>query len=275
VRVLTSARCRARGAEEIRLADDIIAVIPARYASTRFPGKALALIRGKAMIVRVLERVGQARGISRVVVATDDLRIVAAVRAAGGEAVMTRTEHSSGTERMAEVAESMEARLYLNVQGDEPLVEPAALEALSEAMRREQEGPSAPSVATLATPLKDALDAADPRVVKVVSDLAGNALYFSRAAIPVTRDAQGPSSMHQAVEPRPTQWKHLGVYLYRREMLLAFPKLAPGRLERLEQLEQLRLLEHGYRIRVVETPHDTISVDVPGDVRRVEAALRE
>jgi len=258
------------------VADTLIAVIPARYASTRFPGKALAQIRGKAMIVRVLERVRQARGISRVIVATDDLRIVAAVRAAGGEAVMTRTEHTSGTERMAELAESHIAPLYLNVQGDEPLVEPAALEDLIDAMPVGETGPKAASVGTLATPLRDALDAADPRVVKVVTDLAGNALYFSRAPIPIARDAAAqPTGAAPAPGDRPLQWKHLGVYLYRREMLLAFPKLTPGRLERLEQLEQLRLLEHGYKIRVVETPHDTISVDVPGDVRRVEAALRE
>ena len=254
------------------MADTVIAVIPARYASTRFPGKALAQIRGKAMIVRVLERVRQVRGISRVMVATDDLRIVAAVHAAGGEAVMTRGEHSSGTERMAELAESHIAPLYLNVQGDEPLVEPAALEDLLAAMPVDESGPAAAGMATLATPLKDPLDAADPRVVKVVTDLAGNALYFSRAAIPVTRDAAEAAAAPGA---RPAQWKHLGVYLYRRELLLAFPTMSPGRLEKLEQLEQLRLLEHGHRIRVVETPHDTISVDVPGDVRRVEAALRE
>ncbi|HMD31933.1 MAG TPA: 3-deoxy-manno-octulosonate cytidylyltransferase [Candidatus Acidoferrales bacterium] len=254
--------------------DHVIAVIPARYASVRFPGKALAQIRGKAMIVRVLERVSQARGISRVVVATDDLRIVAAVRAAGGEAVMTRTEHISGTERMAEVAESLKASLYLNVQGDEPLVQPAALEDLIAGMPATETGPSDASVATLATPIMDPLDAADPRVVKVVTDLAGNALLFSRAPIPYARDAQAPGEAKPGSD-RPTQWKHLGVYLYRRDLLLKFPKLPPGRIEHLEMLEQLRLLEHGYKIRVVETPHDTISVDVPSDVRRVEAALRE
>jgi 3-deoxy-manno-octulosonate cytidylyltransferase (CMP-KDO synthetase) len=256
------------------VADAVIAVIPARYASMRFPGKALAQIRGKAMIVRVLERVGKARGISRVLVATDDERIASVVRAAGGEAVMTRSDHTSGTERLAEVAESRIAPLYLNVQGDEPLVEPSALEALVEAALTPQGGESAAGVVTLATPLRDVLDAPDPRVVKVVTDLAGNALYFSRAAIPYTRDAAAPGQASGSEKARPTQWKHLGVYLYRRDVLLAFPKLPPGRLERLEQLEQLRLLEHGYRIRVVETPFDTVSVDVPGDVQRVEAILK-
>ena len=255
------------------MADPVIAVIPARYASTRFPGKALALIRGKPMIVRVLEQVGRARGIARVLVATDDERIAGAVRAAGGEAVLTRATHSSGTERMAEVAETREASLYLNVQGDEPMVEPAALEDLIASMPVGESDATAPGMATLATPLRDVLDAADPRVVKVVTDLAGNALYFSRAPIPHTRDAGVPPPAVGTDKTRPAQWKHLGVYLYRRELLLAFPNLLRGRLEQLEQLEHLRLLEHGYRIRVVETPHDTISVDVPGDVRRVEAAL--
>ena len=256
------------------MADAVIAVIPARYASTRFPGKALAQLRGKAMIVRVLERVGQARGISRVLVATDDERIAKVVRAAGGEAVMTRSDHSSGTERVAEVAETHVAPLYLNVQGDEPLVEPASLEALIEAVLTPTVGETAAGAATLATPVKDQLDAADPRVVKVVTDLSGHALYFSRAPIPHTRDAPAPGAPAGSGQSRPAQWKHLGVYLYRRDVLLAFPKLRPGRLEVLEQLEQLRLLEHGYRIRVVETPHDTHHVDVPGDVARVEAMLR-
>jgi len=257
------------------LADAVIAVIPARYASQRFPGKALALISGKPMIVRVLERVGRARGISRVLVATDDERIARAVRDAGGEAIMTRPEHSSGTERIAEVAQNHIAPLYLNVQGDEPLVEPASLEELIGAMEAESGRESAPGVGTLATPLRDFLDAADPRVVKVVMDLSGNALYFSRAPIPHTRDAPGSGVAVETVKSRPAQWKHLGVYLYRRDVLMAFPKLPPGRLERLEVLEQLRLLEHGYKIRVVETPHDTVPVDVPGDVARVEAILNK
>ena len=257
------------------MADTVIAVIPARYASTRFPGKALALIGGKTMIARVLERVGRARGISRVLVATDDERIARAVREAGGEAVMTRAEHSSGTERMAEVAETHIAPLYLNVQGDEPLVEPAALEDLIGAINALGGRESSPGAGTLATPLRDVFDATDPRVVKVVTDLAGNALYFSRAPIPHTRDADATGTFRPAGKQRPAMWKHLGVYLYRRDVLLAFPKLPPGRLERLEQLEQLRLLENGYRIHVVETPHDTVSVDSPSDVARVEALLNK
>ena len=258
------------------VADTVIAVIPARYSSTRFPGKALALISGRPMIVRVLERVGRARGISRVLVATDDERIAAAVREAGGEALMTSPSHTSGTERMAEVAESQVAPFYLNVQGDEPLVEPAALEDLMGGMDALSGHESAPAVGTLATPVRDLLDAADPRVVKVVTDLSGNALYFSRSPIPHTReDSDATGSLPRPSKERPKMWKHLGVYYFRRDVLLAFPKLPPGRLERLEQLEQLRLLEHGYRIHVVETPHDTVSVDHPSDVARVEAMLKK
>jgi len=258
------------------VAETVIAVIPARYASTRFPGKALALISGQPMIVRVLERVKRARGISRVLVATDDERIAHAVREAGGEAVMTAASHSSGTERIAEVAAAHVAPFYLNVQGDEPLVEPAALEDLIGGMESLAGRESAPAVGTLATPVRDLLDAADPRVVKVVTDFSGNALYFSRAAIPHTREeADATTSMPPASKKRPAMWKHLGVYYYRRDVLLAFPTLPPGRLERLEQLEQLRLLEHGYRIHVVETPHDTVSVDHPSDVARVEAILKK
>jgi 3-deoxy-manno-octulosonate cytidylyltransferase (CMP-KDO synthetase) len=257
------------------VAGNVIAVIPARYSSSRFPGKPLAVIGGKPMIVRVFERVRGVRGISRVLVATDDARIADAVRAAGGEAVMTRSDHASGTERIAEVAESHIAPLYLNVQGDEPLMEPAALEELIAALPEEAGPHEEASVVTLATPLRDPLDAADPRVVKVVSDLNGYALYFSRAAIPHTRDAAGPPAQAGPGKPHVfALWKHLGVYLYRREVLLAFPMLSPGRLERLEQLEQLRLLEHGYRIHVIETPYDCISVDVPADVARVEAMLK-
>jgi len=188
---------------------------------------------------------------------------------------MTSASHASGTERIAEVAATQIAPSYLNVQGDEPLVEPAALEDLIGGMEALSGRESAPAVGTLATPLRDLFDAADPRVVKVVTDFTGNALYFSRSPIPHTRDdTEATSSMPPPSKQRPVMWKHLGVYYYRRDVLLAFPKLPPGRLERLEQLEQLRLLEHGYRIHVVETPHDTVSVDHPSDVARVEAILK-
>jgi 3-deoxy-manno-octulosonate cytidylyltransferase (CMP-KDO synthetase) len=236
------------------------------------------------MIVRVLERVRQAKGISLVMVATDDTRIAQAVRSASGHAVMTRADHSSGTERLAEVAAfhtEAVADYYLNVQGDEPLVEPAALEALIESVRAPAPGGSPAShapVATLATPITEAEDLADPHVVKVVTDVSGYALYFSRSGIPNVRDAAPSSSASDTAARAPAETphlQHLGVYLYSRETLLAFPKLPRGRLEQLEQLEQLRLLENGYRIRVVVTPHDSISVDVPADVSRVEALLKQ
>jgi len=285
-----------RAQEEPRVHSSVIAIIPARYGSTRFPGKALTPIAGVPMVVRVLERVRLARGISQVMVATDDARIAQAVRSAGGHAVMTRADHSSGTERLAEVAafhtEGV-ADFYLNVQGDEPLVEPAALEALVESVRAGAPAGSPPAhtpVATLATPITAPADLADPHVVKVVTDASGYALYFSRSAIPGVHSGSSPSDgaaplLSEAkaaadaapapASPEAPHLKHLGVYLYSREALLAFPKLPRGRLEQLEQLEQLRLLENGYRIRVVVTPYDSVSVDVPGDVARVEALLKQ
>ncbi len=248
------------------MSEQVLAVIPARFASTRFPGKPLAPIAGRPMVLRVVERVRRAQSVGRVLVATDDERIFQAVSGAGGEAMMTRSDHCSGTERLAEVAGGLLASVYVNVQGDEPLIEPAAVDAVVEAILREP----AVSVSTLAVAIREPRDALDPNIVKVVCDAAGDALYFSRAPIPHVRgDGAGFAPGATA------HWKHLGIYAYRRDPLLEFPRLAPGRLERLEQLEQLRFLEHGYKIRVVETTHDAVSVDVPADVPRVEALLAE
>ena len=244
---------------------NVIAVIPARYASTRLPGKPLAPIAGQPMIQHVYERARRAARVNRTIVATDDERIVAAVQALGGEAMMTRGNHTSGTERMAEVAERIEAGIYVNVQGDEPLIEPAAIDA---AVAVFAELDSRVRVSTLCTPIRRAEDLANPHVVKVVCDAQGNALYFSRAPIPWVRD---PGDVAVGSSPH---FKHLGLYAFRRETLLEFPKLPPGKLERLEKLEQLRLLENGIPIRVVETPHDSISVDTPEDLARVEVLLR-
>lgn len=238
----------------------VVAVIPARYGSVRFPGKALAGIAGKPMVQHVFERARGARRVSRVVIATDDERILQAVASFGGDAMMTRGDHRSGTERVAEVAAHIEADVYVNVQGDEPLVEPAAIDALVATMEEESV-----SVATLCTPITEPGDIMNPNVVKVVTDFEGNALYFSRAPMPWVRDEkQAVGTQHR---------KHLGLYAYRREALLEFPTLPPGELEKLEQLEQLRLLENGYKIRVVETEFDSIGVDVPADVARVEQLL--
>jgi 3-deoxy-manno-octulosonate cytidylyltransferase (CMP-KDO synthetase) len=240
---------------------NVVAVIPARYDSTRFPGKALVDLAGTPMIVRVMRRAVAASSITRVVVATDDNRIAAAVRDAGGEAVLTRSEHRSGTERLAEVAARIPAPIYVNIQGDEPLIDPAAIDLAVETLAAESDVP----LATLATPILDPETLMDPNVTKVVMDFDSNALYFSRAPIPWVRDP-APSAA-------PRHFKHIGLYVFRREALLEFPALPPGELERIEQLEQLRWLENGWRIRVAITEYDSPSVDVPEDVSRVLARL--
>jgi 3-deoxy-manno-octulosonate cytidylyltransferase (CMP-KDO synthetase) len=242
----------------------ILAIIPARYASTRLPGKPLVALAGKPMIERVWERVRQATSLSGVVVATDDERIRSAVQGFGGEVVMTRSDHRSGTERVAEVAAARkDAEIIVNVQGDEPLVDPAAIDEVVEAVRADADV----NVATLAVPIVNPKDIMDPNVVKAVLDFDGNALYFSRAPIPWVRDRGGPV--------RARHLKHLGIYAFRRAALLEFPTFPQGDLERIEQLEQLRWLENGYRIRVAETEHDSIGVDAPEDVARVEQLLAQ
>jgi 3-deoxy-manno-octulosonate cytidylyltransferase (CMP-KDO synthetase) len=235
----------------------VLAVVPARYASTRFPGKVLTELAGKTMIERVVERTNRARKISRVLVATDDERVAQAVRVFGGEAVMTRGDHRSGTERLAEVAAHRQEQIFVNVQGDEPVIDPSAIDLAVETIEAEPEI----QVATLATPIHEAGVLMDPNVVKVVMDFDSRALYFSRAPIPWLRDA--------AAGHTPPYFKHIGLYVYRREALLDFPTLPPGELELAEQLEQLRWIENGYRILVAPTEYDSISVDVPEDVPRV------
>ena len=241
---------------------NVLVVIPARYASSRLPGKPLVPLAGKPMIQHVWERACRAENISRVLVATDDDRILQAVRQFGGEAVITRPDHRSGTARVAEVAAHTDADIVINLQGDEPLLDPAALSFLVPAFDEENV-----SLATLCTPIREQRDTMDPNIVKVVLDFQGDALYFSRAPIPWVRGDGRPGS--------PRHLKHLGIYAARRETLLEFLTLPPGELEELEQLEQLRWLENGYRIRVVETTYDSISVDVPDDIPRVEKLLRE
>jgi 3-deoxy-manno-octulosonate cytidylyltransferase (CMP-KDO synthetase) len=243
--------------------DQIWAVIPARYAATRLPGKPLVEIAGKPMIQRVWEQVRQAKNISRVVVATDDDRIRSVVEKFGGEAIMTRTDHATGTDRIAEVAASHDAGIFLNVQGDEPLVSPEAVDALAEAISSDPEV----QLATLAVALKTPADIMDPNIVKVVLDFDDNALYFSRAPIPWVRD--------KGTATHARHLKHLGLYAYRRSALIEYNTLPPGDLERVEQLEQLRWLENGFKIRVAETEHDSVSVDVPEDVARIEKLLRD
>ncbi|HEY6263938.1 MAG TPA: 3-deoxy-manno-octulosonate cytidylyltransferase [Candidatus Acidoferrum sp.] len=241
----------------------VVVVIPARYGSTRLPGKPLVSIAGKPMIQRVFERAKLAQCVNQVIVATDDERIVKAVVAFGGEARMTRSDHRTGTERVAEVAAHVEGDVFVNVQGDEPLLDPAAMDA---AVTSLLEDPPA-SIATVATPIKTPADIMDPNVVKTVLDFEGNAIYFSRAPIPWVRDT--------ASKVLARHLKHLGLYVFDREALLEYPTLPPGELERIEQLEQLRWLENGWKIRVAEVEHDAVSVDVPEDVARVEKLLQK
>jgi len=250
---------------------DALAVIPARWASTRFPGKALAEIAGRPMIEHVYRRALRAKTVGRVLVATDDERIARAVRGFGGEVRMTRPDHPSGTDRVAEAARGESAPVVVNVQGDEPLLHPDDIDMAV----RPLFGEDPPEMATLAVPLAGPEDFLDPNVVKVVVGGGGEALYFSRAPIPHPRDALGAAPAGAAglrgawagLNPRPL--KHLGLYAYRREYLLRFASLPPTPLEAAERLEQLRALEDGARIRVAVTGRDSIGVDVPEDLERL------
>ena len=239
----------------------VIVVIPARYGSTRLPGKPLVPLAGTPMIQRVYDRAKAAQHVHRVIVATDDDRILHAVQSFGGEARMTRADHRTGTERVAEVAAHESGDIFVNVQGDEPLLDPHAVDTAVEALLEDSQA----SVATVATPIKTPADIMDPNVCKVVLDFDENALYFSRAPIPWVRDT------HSKMQVR--HWKHLGLYVFRRDALLEYPTLPQGELERIEQLEQLRWLENGWKIKVAEVEHDAVSVDVPEDVARVEKLL--
>jgi 3-deoxy-manno-octulosonate cytidylyltransferase (CMP-KDO synthetase) len=254
-----------------------IVVIPARYESTRFPGKALALIAGRPMIEHVYERAARARGITRVLVATDDDRIARAVERFGGEAVMTSAAHTTGTDRLAEVAARIECDVIVNVQGDEPLVEPTMIEQAIAPFRDDPEL----LMTSLRARIVDAAELADPNVVKVVVDRHDFALYFSRAPIPFTRETYAVGPHFSAAGSGPTEvgpycngpWRHVGLYGYRRRFLPAFAALPPSPLEQTERLEQLRALEHGVRIKVLETPHFSIGVDTPADLAKVDALL--
>jgi len=242
---------------------EVVIVIPARYGSTRLPGKPLALLAGKPMIQHVYERAKLAEQAGRVIVATDDERIVKAVESFGGTARMTRPDHRTGTERVAEVAAHEKGDVFVNVQGDEPLLDPVAVDTAVNALL--EEPPAA--ISTVATPIKTPADIMDPNVVKTVLDFDNNGLYFSRAPIPWVRDT--PSKMQVR------HLKHLGLYVFQRDALLEYPTLPQGELERIEQLEQLRWLENGWKIRVAEVQHDAVSVDVPEDVARVEKLLQK
>lgn len=233
----------------------VLGVIPARFASSRFPGKALVEIAGKPMIQHVFERASMARYPTRVVIATDDRRIYAAARAFGAPVRMTRDDHPSGTDRVAEVASAEDADVVINIQGDEPLIDPAAIDAAILGLLDDRDVP----MATLAKRIENPEEIDNPNVVKVVTDFKGNAIYFSRCPIPFARGERVPG-LH---------YKHVGLYVYRRDFLLGYSSLPAGPLERAERLEQLRALENGYRIRVVETEYESLGVDTPADLERV------
>lgn len=235
----------------------ILGIIPARFASSRFPGKALAPLAGKPMLQHVYERASLARYLTKILIATDDPRIEAAARAFGAPVRMTRADHASGTDRIAEVASAESAEIIVNIQGDEPLIDPAAIDAAVLSLCDDDESP----MGTLKRRIDNPAEIANPNVVKVVTDLAGNAIYFSRHPIPYEREA-GTGTVH---------YKHIGLYVYRRDFLLRYSDLPIGPLETAEKLEQLRALENGYRIRVAETEYDSLGVDTPEDLERASA----
>jgi 3-deoxy-manno-octulosonate cytidylyltransferase (CMP-KDO synthetase) len=249
----------------------IIAVIPARYGSTRFPGKSLALIKDKPMIQWVHERTKQSRLVTGVIVATDDERIRKAVAAFGGEAVMTSAGHPTGTDRIAEIAQSITCDLVVNVQGDEPLIHP---DMIDEAIMPLVNDPSIP-MGTVCRKIEDRDEAFDPNVVKVVFDEKNFALYFSRAPIPWDRDCWAGKDSLKDLPLGGPMYKHIGLYVYRRDFLLQYAKMPQTALEAVEKLEQLRALEAGFRIKTVVTEHESFGVDIPGDLGKILKRLEE
>ena len=243
----------------------VVAIIPARYGSTRLPGKPLALIGGKPMIQHVYESSCRVPGLDRVLVATDDRRIVEVVRGFGGEVVLTSKAHRSGSDRLAEVARKIRAGWVVNVQGDLPFFRP---ETVARPLRALLRNPSIP-MGTVRTPIRKREELCNPNVVKVVTDSEGFALYFSRAPIPFRRDLNGQRKDSGLV----WGYRHLGIYVYRRDFLLRLSRLRPVALEQAEGLEQLRALAHGYRIRVVDIDEPAVEVDTPEDLQRAEQRI--
>lgn len=239
----------------------VVAVIPARYQSSRLPGKALAEIAGKPMIEHVYRRTAAARSVGVVIVATDDRRICDAVAAFGGRAQMTSAAHASGTDRIAEIAAPLRCDVLVNVQGDEPLIDPSMIDDAIAPFRTD----AALQMSTLRRRIEDPSELQNPNVTKVVVDGDGYALYFSRAPIPFTREGCPPAPA----------WRHIGLYVYRRECLLRLTALPATAMERAEALEQLRPLEYGIKIKTIETRHDSIGVDTPEDLERVRQVFSD
>ena len=228
----------------------ILGVIPARYASTRFPGKVLAQISSKTMLQHVYERCAQARYLTSTTIATDDERVYSVAKGFGARVRMTRADHPSGTDRVAEVASAESAEIVVNIQGDEPMIDPAAIDAAILPLLHDPEI----VMGTLKKRIEHAGEITDPNVVKVVTDRRGDAIYFSRCPIPYVARSSEVGSSH---------FKHVGLYVYRRDFLLQYSALPIGPLELAERLEQLRAMENGYRIRVVETEYESLGVDTP------------
>lgn len=243
----------------------VIAVIPARWGSSRFPGKPLASIKGKPMVQWVFEQASKAKSVSEVIVATDDERILEAVKKFGGIAVMTSPDHESGTDRIAEVARDKNCEVVVNVQGDEPLIPPENIDLIVRPLLEE----NSISTVTLKILIKSCDELMDRNITKVVVDKSGSALYFSKAPIPWDRDG-----VDSNVDPlKPFWYKHIGLYAYRKSFLMEFGSLPESGLEKTEKLEQLRILENGFRIKVVETDLDSIGVDCEADLALIEKHL--
>jgi 3-deoxy-manno-octulosonate cytidylyltransferase (CMP-KDO synthetase) len=237
---------------------DALGVIPARFASTRFPGKVLAPLAGKAVLQHVWEKALQSKILEDVVIATDDARVKDFAETFGARAILTSSGHLSGTDRICEIVNPRDVRVVLNIQADEPFIEPAMLDSLALALLEDK----TLVMATLIYPLKNQQDLHSPNVVKVVKDRHNFALYFSRSPIPFLRNLEP--------EEKAVFYKHIGIYAYSKDFLFTYAHLAPTLLEKAEGLEQLRVLENGYRIKLVESQFDTISIDTPQDLAQAE-----
>jgi len=243
----------------------IAGVIPSRWGSTRFPGKSLAMIGTKPLVVWVIERARQATRLDEILVATDDDRIADVARSAGAAVAMTRSDHPSGTDRIAEAIQRVNAEVIVNIQGDEPLIDPALIDQVASVLSETDEW----DMATAASPIQTTDELHNPDVVKVVRTLSGQALYFSRAPIPFVRGGSTPFA------PTGTHLRHIGLYGYQRSFLERLVKEPPGELEKLEKLEQLRALALGCRMKVLDGSASGIGVDSPADIPKAEALLRK
>ena len=248
----------------------VVAIIPARYGSTRLPGKPLADIGGKPMIQRVYESTYKAKILDRVLVATDDRRVEEAVKSFGGEVMMTSKDHVSGTDRLAEAARKIRADLIVNVQGDLPFIQPETITRAVGPLRRDRSIP----MGTVCTPIDVEEEWRSPNIVKVVRDAKGFALYFSRAAIPYPRN-DVTQSQDSGAKKKIWGYRHLGLYVYRRDFLLKLARLRPTLLEQAESLEQLRALVYGHPIFVADVNEQSVEVDTPEDLEKAEQYLRE